>query len=485
MERPIADLETRPGGIDPGAGRGASPSCAGCRTTTSSSWARATTTIRARKDGDYAAEEPLYQPGDGLGVLRDPERTVLRRANEPAVLTAQMKRQLDLARPGRPWPSPTCARRVHRRAYMDYVGVKRFGADGRPSGEIRFVGLFTAEAYDEPAAEVPLIRAQGRRRPGPRRQGAGQPQREAPAATSSRTIRATSSSRSTEDELLAHRAGHPAPATTGRGCGCSPAATRSTASSRSCCSCRASATTPSVRERAGEILAEAWGGRLSAWLSAASPTRRWCASTTSSASRPATTASPTCASVEAEIAEAARTWEDRFEAAVRASGRDAATRSPTTLARYARRLPGRLPRPLSTPPRPWPTSAVIDGLATATADPRRAPTARAADGPLQFRFKLYRRGDAGAAGRRAADPGEHGAEGARGVRLRHPPDRARTPIWVHEFLIEDPRGGDLVFDEVKGAVRGRLRRRSGPAAPRATASTAWCWSWASPGARRP
>src|SRR4030095_2721724 len=42
--------------------------------------------------------------------------------------------------------------------YMDYVGVKRYGADGRPSGEVRFVGLFTAEAYDQPAGVVPLTR---------------------------------------------------------------------------------------------------------------------------------------------------------------------------------------------------------------------------------------------------------------------------------------------------------------------------------------
>ena len=48
--------------------------------------------------------------------------------------------------------------RVHRRIYMDYIGVKRYGADGKPSGEIRFVGLFTSEAYDRPAFEVPLIR---------------------------------------------------------------------------------------------------------------------------------------------------------------------------------------------------------------------------------------------------------------------------------------------------------------------------------------
>ncbi len=108
-------------------------------------------------DGGYEAEAPLSQSGEGLGVLRDPERTVLRRANEPAVLTRQMKRQLDLSDPVTV-AKANARSRVHRRAYMDYIGVKRFGPDGRPSGETRFVGLFTAEAYDRVASQVPLIR---------------------------------------------------------------------------------------------------------------------------------------------------------------------------------------------------------------------------------------------------------------------------------------------------------------------------------------
>src|SRR6185369_9724164 len=45
-----------------------------------------------------------------------------------------------------------------RRGYLDYVGVKRYDDAGRPYGEVRFVGLFTAEAYDEPATSVPLLR---------------------------------------------------------------------------------------------------------------------------------------------------------------------------------------------------------------------------------------------------------------------------------------------------------------------------------------
>src|SRR5690606_17247289 len=108
-------------------------------------------------DGTYEAEAPLNQSTDGLGILSDPERRVLRRANEPAVLTPAMQAQLNESEP------VTVAKgnmrsRVHRRAYMDYIGVKRFDDQGRAAGETRFVGLFTHEAYDVMAHEVPLLR---------------------------------------------------------------------------------------------------------------------------------------------------------------------------------------------------------------------------------------------------------------------------------------------------------------------------------------
>jgi glutamate dehydrogenase len=109
------------------------------------------------KDGGYAPEEPLYQPEDSLGVLRDPLRVVLRQGSEPAVLSAAQRKGLERAEPVIV-AKANLRSRVHRRAYMDYVGVHRYGADRKPSGEIRFVGLFTALAYDEPASEVPLIR---------------------------------------------------------------------------------------------------------------------------------------------------------------------------------------------------------------------------------------------------------------------------------------------------------------------------------------
>ncbi len=107
-------------------------------------------------DGGYAAEEPRYDAQGSLGVLRDLDRLVLRRDSEPAVLSAAL---------GRPFgqtplvvAKANARSRVHRRGYMDYIGVKRYGGDGRAVGEVRFIGLFTADAYEEPVRNVPLIR---------------------------------------------------------------------------------------------------------------------------------------------------------------------------------------------------------------------------------------------------------------------------------------------------------------------------------------
>ena len=46
---------------------------------------------------------------------------------------------------------------VHRRARMDYIGVRKVSEDGRIVGEARMVGLFTSKAYSEPASKTPLL----------------------------------------------------------------------------------------------------------------------------------------------------------------------------------------------------------------------------------------------------------------------------------------------------------------------------------------
>ncbi len=52
---------------------------------------------------------------------------------------------------------------VHRRVYLDYVGVKEFAADGSVIGEHRFIGLYTFEALRQPVTDVPVVRSKVRR----------------------------------------------------------------------------------------------------------------------------------------------------------------------------------------------------------------------------------------------------------------------------------------------------------------------------------
>ena len=47
---------------------------------------------------------------------------------------------------------------VHRRARMDYVGVRIVGFEGETVGEARLLGLFTSKAYMERASRTPLLR---------------------------------------------------------------------------------------------------------------------------------------------------------------------------------------------------------------------------------------------------------------------------------------------------------------------------------------
>jgi glutamate dehydrogenase len=113
-------------------------------------------------DGQWERDEPVILQETGLGILRDPERFVLRRASEPLILTASAKAFIDE-------PSPiivgksNISSRVHRRVRCDYVGVKRYNRQGEVIGETRFIGLFTADAYTQMTRDIPLLRRKTRR----------------------------------------------------------------------------------------------------------------------------------------------------------------------------------------------------------------------------------------------------------------------------------------------------------------------------------
>lgn len=103
-------------------------------------------------------EDWLEQIADtGLGALRDPETRVLRRGGELVNITPEIRAFLHEQKP-LIVTKASVKSKVFRRLYMDYVGVKRFDAQGRLEGELRIVGLFTGGAFTRPARSTPLIR---------------------------------------------------------------------------------------------------------------------------------------------------------------------------------------------------------------------------------------------------------------------------------------------------------------------------------------
>ena len=107
--------------------------------------------------GDAEAGDLASIEGSGLGVLRDASVQVLRRGTELVAMTPEVRRFFFE-------PAPliitkaNVMSRVHRRAHMDYIGVKTYRRDGRPKGEIRLVGLFTSQAYVRPPNQIPFLR---------------------------------------------------------------------------------------------------------------------------------------------------------------------------------------------------------------------------------------------------------------------------------------------------------------------------------------
>ncbi|MCR6687197.1 NAD-glutamate dehydrogenase domain-containing protein [Pseudoxanthomonas sp.] len=107
---------------------------------------------RVVKQGGQEVLAPV--DGSGLGLMRGkdkaaprPVRTLAAHGlnasgvSEPLILTKTNARS-----------------RLHRKGYMDYVGVLEFDAAGRITGEQRFLGLYTSSAYNRRPWEIPLVR---------------------------------------------------------------------------------------------------------------------------------------------------------------------------------------------------------------------------------------------------------------------------------------------------------------------------------------
>jgi glutamate dehydrogenase len=110
-----------------------------------------------RIEGSLEEGELAADPAAGLGILRDPEIKVLRRGGELVTLTPEVRQFLRNSAEPVFVAKANVRSRVHRRAHLDYIGVKRF-EDGQVVGELRIVGLFTSDAYTQSVLTIPLLR---------------------------------------------------------------------------------------------------------------------------------------------------------------------------------------------------------------------------------------------------------------------------------------------------------------------------------------
>ena len=108
----------------------------------------------AYTDSEHALE-PLFETG--LGLLRSRDMQLLRRGEQLVTITPEIVEFLK--EPKLLIVTKAAVRsRVHRRVHLDYIGVKRFDADGNLVGERRFCGLFTSTAYTRSVRAIPYLR---------------------------------------------------------------------------------------------------------------------------------------------------------------------------------------------------------------------------------------------------------------------------------------------------------------------------------------
>ena len=102
-----------------------------------------------RVDGD---ETLVAVTGTGLGILRsDPKQDPISKLAGATKVLAREKRLLTVTK-------ANSRSTVHRPVFLDYIGIKRFDADGNVDGERRFLGLFTASAYTASVRAIPFLR---------------------------------------------------------------------------------------------------------------------------------------------------------------------------------------------------------------------------------------------------------------------------------------------------------------------------------------
>jgi glutamate dehydrogenase len=110
-----------------------------------------------RFEGEVGEGQLTAVESSGLGILRRAHMHVLRKGGEGVSITPEIRGFLMEPQAVIITKSDVRAK-VHRRAAMDYIGVKLFDAKSALAGELRVVGLFTSTAYTRSPSSIPLVR---------------------------------------------------------------------------------------------------------------------------------------------------------------------------------------------------------------------------------------------------------------------------------------------------------------------------------------
>lgn len=97
--------------------------------------------------------EPL--PETGLGVLR---QDISKSSARSISAMSPEARELTLSTQILVMSKTNTEAMVHRNAYTDYIGIKRFNKKGKVIGERRIIGLYTSAAYNTSPKYIPFLR---------------------------------------------------------------------------------------------------------------------------------------------------------------------------------------------------------------------------------------------------------------------------------------------------------------------------------------
>ena len=98
-------------------------------------------------EDNIRANQLKFKKGTGLGLLRKghqdllPTGAVKHLSDEQIIVTKANNRS-----------------RIHRPAYMDFIGINRYDAKGKLIGQYCILGLFTSAAYNKNTHEIPLLK---------------------------------------------------------------------------------------------------------------------------------------------------------------------------------------------------------------------------------------------------------------------------------------------------------------------------------------